>query len=382
MKNYIQQGLACLLLLAVAVALFNIWADPYNIYRFSSADADRMSRVDQTYTMRLSKPWQVLQHQPGAAIIGSSRSGSIAAPGEYWQGMDALNLSMAGLTLYEMQRMIEHAQNSGPLSQLFIGLEYETFISDNYKTALGFAEQRLAPTGMGLFLLQALRDFRDTTFTTSATTRSAMAIEPRKAVTTRYFPDGSWQNNSRIWRGESGYIFMGKNMIRLLASTPSVYADNMDTFAQVLRYCHQQKIAVTLFISPEHIFLTDLRQSIDSSARWQGFHADLASTNENIAHEEDQEPFPLWGFNHIEGIVDEPLPRGDILPEAWFRDGIHFNRELGRLLMSQMQQDGADLGYSLTSDTTEGYLDAVEALRIQFVEIDSGDIQRYRNKIL
>jgi hypothetical protein len=382
MTVYIRHSLVAFALLAAFVAAFNIWADPYNIYRFQGTDADRMSRIDQTYTMRLSKPWQLIQARPAAVVIGSSRSASIHPVQEKWLGKPSFNLSMAGLTLHEMLRSIEHAYESGPLSELVIGLEYETFISSDYETGLGFADGRLATVGSLALTLQAGRDIGDTLFTTSALSRSLQAITRDRPLKKRYYPDGSWTNNSPVWRGRSGYISVGKNLVRLLHSDPLVYRKNLDLFTRILRYCHQRGITTTLFISPEHIFLTDLRRRASGSLQWQQFHRELATINERVAREQDVAPFPLWGFNQLDGIVNEPLPNAGLVAGAWFRDGIHFNRDLGKLLLEQMLQNRATPGYALHSGNIELYLAAVDQLQQRFLSKNRESVESYLMQIL
>ena len=382
MNHYIRQSLCAFAVLATLVALFNIWADPYNIYRFHSADTNRMSRIGQGLSMRLSKPWQVGQRKATAAIIGSSRSGSIPPTYGLWQEKNGFNLSMAGLTLYEMQRTIEHAQAHGPLTELVIGLEYETFISGDYDVGLGFSENRLAPWGSADFYSQGLQDFLYTAFTISALTRSIMALNRRKPVTNWYFPDGRWENESRVWRGESGYVSVGKNMARLSKGAPSIYSGNLAALSDILRYCHQQNISVTLFISPEHIFLTGLRNTIAPLSNWEEFHQDLKNINLEIAGQYNHQPFPLWGFNHLTGIVNEPLPAGDIAPGAWFRDGIHFHGKLGALLMEQMLGDSHYQAFDLRRDSVDDYLESVDNLREKFFSENKTVVRRYLDKIL
>ena len=109
MKSYAVTGLLSALLFITAVALFNYWVDPNCIYRFQSADVARMSRVNQGYTMRMSKPWQVTQLGPEAAVIGSSRTAPIRPRHSSWEGIRTFNLSMPGITLYEMKHTIRHA---------------------------------------------------------------------------------------------------------------------------------------------------------------------------------------------------------------------------------------------------------------------------------
>jgi hypothetical protein len=382
MNHYIRQSLCVFAALTTAIFLFTMWADPYNIYRFGSADAERMSRIDQGLTMRLSKPWQVNQLKAEAAVVGSSRSGSIEPHNKQWQGKRSFNLSMAGLTLYEMLSTIEHAHANGPLSDLVIGLEYETFIAGDYKVGIGFSEKRLAASTSAEFYQQVVQDFLVTTLTTSAITRSTMAINYRKPITTRYFPDGHWENESRAWRGESGYVSVGKNMARLTKGASSIYSENLKTFADIVEFCQRENIKTTLFISPEHVFLTGLRKVINPRSNWKKFHRDLKNINRKAANQYDQQPFPLWGFNHLKGIVDEPLPSGDIDPGAWFRDGIHFHNKLGIRLMDQMLGESHHQSFELSQGSIDDYLQSVDKLQLHFFSNNQKVTARYLAKIL
>ena len=382
MNHYIRQSLSAFIALVAFTMLFNIWADPYNIYRFGSADMQRMSRIDQGMTMRLSKPWQVHQRNAAAAVIGSSRSGSMSPQHALWLDKQPFNLSMPGLTLYEMLRTIEHAHANGPLSDLVIGLEYETFIAGDYKAGIGFSEKRLAASTSAEFYQQVMQDFLTTTLTTSAITRSTMAINHRKPITTRYFPDGHWENESRAWRGESGYVSVGKNMARLTKGASSIYSENLKTFADIVEFCQRENIKTTLFISPEHIFLTGLRKVINPRSNWKKFHRDLKNINRKAANQYDQQPFPLWGFNHLKGIVDEPLPSGDIDPSAWFRDGIHFHKKLGIRLMDQMLGASHHQSFELSQGSIDDYLQSVDKLQLYFFSNNQKVTARYLAKIL
>jgi hypothetical protein len=380
MNRFLLNSMAAFMLLALVVVLFNAWVDPYAIYRYRSADALRMSRFPLVLMMRVSKPWQVVQARPTTAIIGSSRSAAIRPGSGRWDDSASMNLSMPGITLYEMRRMIEHAHAHGPLSELVIGLEYETFITGDYKTGLGFAEGRMG-AGSPEFALQAVRDLRDTLLTTNVLAHSADVLSNDKAATTFFYPDGSWQNTSNIWRGRSGYVSVGKNLIRLANAEPEVLQDSLVEFGNLLRYCYSQGIVTHLYISPEHLFLTDLRRSLGFAQEWEKFHRQIIQLNIDLAAKFNQAPYPIWGFNHIEGIVDEPLHRGVGTGKDWFRDGIHFNRDLGKVLMAQMLE-GQDLpGMELGPRTIDQYFAIIERLRLKFVQAQASNINHYRKAI-
>ncbi|MEP1471073.1 MAG: hypothetical protein ABJK25_08890 [Halieaceae bacterium] len=382
MSSYIRQGVFTFFLLTAVIAIFNMWADPYNIYRFQTADSMRMSRVDQGMSMRLSKPWQVMQRKPGVAIVGSSRSGSIDAEQLHSGTEAAFNLSMPGLTPQEMLYAVEHALLVGDLTKLVIMLDYETLISSDYKVGIGFEKGRLAPHDTLAFYRQALADAFNTLFTTSVLTHSALALSSKKISPTLYYPDGSWTNSSRMWRGESGYVSVGKNLIRLSGSTSDAYRENIRALASILAVCYGSEIDTTLIISPEHIFLTDLRETISASTRWYKFHEDIARLNKEVADDYEEKPFTLFGFNHIRGVVDEPLPSGDVSPQAWFRDGIHFRKKLGNLMMEQIRRPSSDGAYLITTSSVEKYLAQVEAVRKDFTAVNGKEILRYKRKIL
>ena len=71
MKRYAIIFAALTLAVCAAVALFNYRVDPYAVYRFEDADEQSLSRIDQFYHLRLTKPWLVAQLRPVAVIAGA-----------------------------------------------------------------------------------------------------------------------------------------------------------------------------------------------------------------------------------------------------------------------------------------------------------------------
>lgn len=383
MKRYLHLSLACLALLAAAVGGFNFWADPYSIYRFDSADVERLNRINQIFTMRLSKPWQVNALRPRAVVIGSSRSASIRPRHPNWRDAPSFNLSMPGLTLYEMRRLIEHSHARGGLEKLVIGLEHETFVLDGYRTGIGFAEGRLPGANWrGDNYLQLLLDVRDTLFTGSASTRSLQAWLTSPQTSHLYRPDGSWENRSQIWLGEPGYVFIGRRMKERPRGAEAVLRDNLASLGGILGFCHRNGIDTRLYVSPEHLILSELRRQLGRDEAWRDFHRQLVSLNETVAQDHGRTAFPLWGFNQLRGIVDEPLPRGTGNFTSWFRDGIHFDPKLGVVLMEQLWGGGAETGRRLEPGKLSAYFSEVDAMTRELVGNQADAVGRYRRKIL
>ena len=144
MKRYLLITTLLTLGLCLMVALFNYRVDPYAIYHFRTANGDSLSRIDQFFHLRVTKPWLVVQTKPTAVIVGTSRSATVHPQHPDWPQQRSYNLSVPGLTIYEMLRFIEHAQANGPLEKLMIGLDFEAFIQPEPRFKSGFEESRLA----------------------------------------------------------------------------------------------------------------------------------------------------------------------------------------------------------------------------------------------
>ncbi len=383
MNRYLLQSVGLLLALVVSVGLFNLWADPYSIYRFHSADSDRLSRLDQVYTMRLSKPWQVARVKPSAVVIGSSRAAPIRPSHPSWAGDRGFNLSMPGMSLYEIKRLLEHAHAESPLDKIVLGLEFASFLSDWSGGGLGFAEDRLrggAQEDGYKQGVQLLRDMRDTLFTASAFSHSVRALDPDNRPPLQFYPDGSWENHSSVWLGRPGFVFVGRELLKRQDASDEEMEHNLRQFADILSWCHEQGIDARLFISPEHLFLVDLRARAGYSGRWIAFHHQLTRLNHEVAARYDRVPFLLQGFNHLPDVVNESLPVGVGSLSNWFRDGIHYHSRLGAVIVNSLWGDGP--GYTLTSDTVATYLEKVDKMTGEYIRHDEQTVASYRAGVL
>lgn len=395
MNFYLHQSFGWLLALLAGIGLFNLWVDPYSIYRYSSADTDRLSRLDQVYTMRLSKPWQVAVVSPDAVVIGSSRTAPIRPVHASWSSHRGYNLSMPGMSLYEMKRLLEHAHQTQPLDKLVIGVELASFLSDWSGGGLGFAEGRLlSPSGseQSSHTLQLLRDMGNTLFSLSAVSHSVKALDPANRPAHRFYADGSWENHSAVWLGEPGYIFVGRALVKRAQESPADLAVNYELLKEILDWCHREQIDARLFINPEHLFLVELRKRAGYGEQWTRFHHRLVEINEQVAKDHDRRAFPLQGFNHLESIVGEQLATGVGSLDSWFRDGIHYHRRMGELILDSLWHDaGIDKGKpdydkyggrNLNTSSVQAYIREVEKKAADYELANKRVVDRYRSRIL
>lgn len=123
MKLYLLTTAVISLGVCLTVGLFNYVIDPYAIYHYKGAAPEKISRIDQVFYMRITKPWQVRQASPTEVVIGTSRAARVSSQ-TVWDKKDSHNLSVPGMTVYEMSRFIEHANANEHLSKLMIGLDF------------------------------------------------------------------------------------------------------------------------------------------------------------------------------------------------------------------------------------------------------------------
>jgi len=385
MKRYVIIFAALTLAVCVAAAGFSYRVDPYGIYHFEHANAQTLGRIDQFYHLRLTKPWLVMQTKPVAVIAGTSRSATLHPKHATWPENGSYNLAIPGQTIYELSRFIEHAQAVSPLKKLMIGLDFEAFIQSESQVKSGFEEARLARNANDLtsaeFYWRGLNDIRDTLFSIDGLTRSLAAITGTATVGRIYHKDGTWESTSTLFTGQAGYIYFGKENVLGLRKQQLDLDANLKILADILRFAHQQKIETRLFITPEHIFIIDLWMRLGYSDLWNEFHRGLIAVNNRVAHEMGVEPFPLFGFNQMQGVVDEPIRKARDAGQSLFTDGSHFRPALGKQIMTGVWSDGSDVGTRLDADSVEQYLSDIEQMRHRFERENQKVTEMLRHQI-
>jgi hypothetical protein len=370
MTRYSLNILFLTLTLCSAVAVFNYIVDPYAVYHFKNADSERLSRVEQFYRMRLSKPWQLSQIDPTAVVIGTSRTGSISPSHPSWPEQQSFNLSVPDMTPYELLRFVEHAQANGPLDKLTIGLDFEAFVSAEPHTRPGFVEARMAPQqGVSESLRagwQRVLDISDTLLSIDALSLSIAAVSGADEPERHYYSDGSWVKAKARLTGRSGMAFVGKERIIAFRDKTFDLKKNIAQLGQILRFCHQHNIDTRLFVTPEHVFLIDLWSRLGYQELWVEFHRSLIAINRDIARDMGQAAFPLWGFNDLEKFVDEPIAKSGKGLQSHFVDGVHFQKGFGGAIMDGVWDESTGIGARLDRERLDLYMVKVQQLSDKF----------------
>ena len=369
-KNYPLILIFVALALSGSVGLFNYVVDPYVLFDYENSDADRLSRIDQFNYLRITKPWYIRTLKPTAVVVGSSRSARVHPQHPSWDSLRGYNLAVPGMTIHEIDRFIRHAQAIQPLSKLMIGLDYEAFIRPVPATRPGFEVKRMASDTHDLHSLastaQYVRDVFDSLFSSAALSRSIAAATGIAPPGRRYFKNGSWETTTDVLTGRGGYIYIGNNAIRADRVNTLDIQDNLERFSDILRFCYRNRIETRLFFTPTHVFFVDLWYQLGYRDMWHDFHRKILALNNSIAKETGNKPFPLWGFSHADGIVNEPIYRKKNAGKAWYDDGVHTRVRLGNKMMNDVWGENAEIGQQLNPENIDAYLKDVVRLMDDF----------------
>lgn len=359
------------LVLSVCVAAFNYFTDPYVLFGFADADASRLSRIDQFNHMRITKPWYMKQIKATAVIVGSSRSARLHPDHPSWDSEVGYNLAAPGMTIQENLRFIQHAHAIQPLSRVMIGLDYEAYIRPMPVTRKGFADRRMARNSKDLSSFASRRqyvsDLADSLFSIPALSLSLAAATGISPPGRRYFKDGTWEISTTALTGRGGYIYNGKSLVLAHQNNTLDTAQNLATLGEILRFCHNNNIQTRLFFTPTHVFFVDLWHRLGYESMWLDFHRQVVSANDAVANELAREPFPLWGFSQVEGVVNEPIYRRKDAAKGWYDDGVHTRVPLGNKMMNSVWGAKAEIGSQISADSIEAYLAETMQLMEKFI---------------
>ena len=371
--NYYALVLGLIALLFIGGAgLFNYYADPYAFFDYKNTDSARLSRIDQFNHMRVTKPWYMREIKATAVVVGSSRSARLHPRHRAWADEKGYNLAVPGMTIHENFRFIQHAHAIEPLSKLMIGLDYEAFIRPAPVTRAGFEGRRMARNQHDIKSLaskrQYLSDLVDSLFSVPALSLSLAATTGNSPPGRRYFKDGTWEITTTALTGRGGYVYIGKNVILAHQSNKLDIQQNLEVFAQILRFCHDNNIDARFFFTPTHVFFVDLWHRLGYESMWQDFHRQVVELNAEIADETGSKPFPLWGFSQAEGVVDEPIYRTKDAHKGWYDDGVHTRVKLGKKIMNDVWGENAKVGLQVASGNVDDYLAQVISVMEDFNE--------------
>lgn len=368
------------LLIAVSLtAATTSQIDPFGIYQDASVES--MSRIDQFYHTRSTKPLILKNTKARNLIIGSSRSARLSPANVDLE--DTYNASIPGATPTELREILEYAHFEQPLESAIIGWDFEAFLSHTPQIREGFNSTLLNSRNTVTNTLYTLIAHKRTLLSFVALEESHKALNPLISETKPTFaPDGSWQRNQPKNIGPFGFVLISKEKIETFEREKPLTLDTGEV-AKTISFCQENNIKCQILITPFHLFHIEILRKAELISVWKQWHSELVTVNAQVAKAFQRQPIPVWGFNAITPAVNEPIATANDLITPWFADNFHFRPKFGDLMLRNMTGNPAERlqGVLLTADNVEAYLDQVLELQAAYIKKDKKVVNRLKKNL-
>ena len=298
---------------------------------------------------RMAKAWQIRRNQPRGLLVGTSRVDWALDPNHpalRETTAEYFNAGLAGATVYEMYRYLQHAQRIRPLEQVIWGVDIESF-NVGRKARASFEERRLAVDAANqpqwgswthdlpatLLTVDALRAARETWRRSRDRPDLSRAdlLQRGNPVLEDLEADARWlayQTGVREARGN----------LSALRRQQSLLLENLREYEQILSFAHRHRIDLRMFISPYHRSHLDVIRRSGNWRAFEGWKWQLMDRNRRVAEAHGREPFPLWDFSGYHEVATEPHPTPEDPDRVmrWYRDSSHYRKTTGDMILDRM----------------------------------------------
>jgi hypothetical protein len=333
-KNYSIGILVLVSLVALISALFCYLVDPYGIYHQPNISKRETSQIDPFRHMRLAKAYQLEKVKPELLILGSSRAANLI-PVSGVNGNQGYNASLPGMTLYEIRQYLKHAVQFHKPKKVLIALDFPSFFDLANKSQAGYVDSRMAKAQDDLKTVNSLRrhfrDYYPTLLTSSAIFDSIHALFKVHKSGIAYYSDGSWSASTRTEQSKRKSLFLLVANQYHRSALKSTVQDDFSELAEIIRYCYEEKIDASFYISPTHYLMIDAYQDTKLLSEYYAWHQDILNILEAQAQAAGKLPFPLFGFQNDFRAAGENIlmPSTD---DYFFNDVMHFNFSYGDII--------------------------------------------------
>ena len=354
-QRYIASFTLLVLVLLLAVGLFNYAVNPYLIFDDNRTEGFNAIKADINDYVRQAKAYHPLNQKIDTLIVGNSRVEMGMDPEHQCLSQATYNLGLPGASVeLQMAYTLNLLRQKQSIQHLIIGVDFSDFLHGNAsppKTEFAFAgQERLAYFIDGRenpqFWWSQLKDRYMALLSLDAGSSSVKTLLGQKTTApTRtgkgLNPAHDMAEATRV-EGPQQLFKHTLNMLEQLLSPDQAYQaqpafDSVQYLAlkTLIQHAEKHGIKVSFFINPLHesfFAVAEKNGLTDDYLRW---HADI----ESFMRQQTKPGMAFYDFNRIPTMTDEPVPSAESRkPLAWFWEPTHYNQQLGDYLLARMTE--------------------------------------------
>lgn len=364
---------------ALVIAALNLAVDPYRVFGTPDVSGFNALKPDFVESLRMTVPYAIDRHRPDALILGTSRAGRGYSPQHpAFAGYKAYNAALPAVSLYEMLRVLQHAQATRPLERVVLGLDNRVFYADRDGNG-AFSEARLSVDAQGRpqarLFTATLPDYAASLLSTDALLASVRAIRTQGWTRLTLDDDGLWRSVGDAFDSHAGFRAMTINTFdryRRYAADPFRIERSVEPLREILRLCHRAGIDLRMIVPPSHAWHFEAMEHSGMVERFDEIRRAIVTTNEKVAREFGRSPYPVWDFSGYRGHNIEPAPETKDDRPAWFWETVHFKPALGNAVLDEVfapaDAPSPVLGVKIDQTNIDTHLAAWHAARRMWLE--------------
>ncbi len=252
-----------------------------------------------------------------------------------------------------MLHYIQHAHvNNSNLEEIYLGLDFWVF-DNSYRTRTGFEDYRLSRRNTTLRDI-AIFNFSLFSLNDSLTTIAQSFQNPK--IDLFYESDGFWDVKNKVQYLKANqnydwnkYFFQwldGEAESEKFSSSENIQ-ENIKFFNDIVEYCKNHELELTVFIAPAHVFTTHERKIRGK----ENIYLDWKKAISNIT--------PFWDFDVLNTVTAETASPHMM----YFTDTSHFTPVVGMWIMEkitgQKSKDAPqDFGIWVDTNNIDAHLEA------------------------
>ena len=401
MARFLAIWLGATLAIAAAVLALNLAMDPYGIFgtpRIAGINRDKVAAVDWP---RMAKPYLLEMTHPGAVVFGTSPADVGFDPdGPAWpaQFRPVFNMSLDGGGLGELlfyERDV-FAVAAPKLVVICVTLE-DSVIMPPVEPVDGAATLLPAPGADGMLRLRVtqsgqpnpgyrwarLQDALFALFSMQATTDSLRTLITQSDPYRNFESPLGWLSAGKfaLWADTEGFYSLvttkdHDHAAKFLAwsRAPRFYVEQLTEMIALARD-HGAEVAV--LILPNYADQMEIYRQLGLIGDYERWKSRVVAIVADAAHARGGTT--LWDFSGFSHYATEALPApGDHTSRMrWFWEQIHFQPELGGLMIARITGGGPpDLGVALTPDNLAQQFATFREAQQAWVASHPGDVER------